>query len=191
MIIQNILVFISLPTISSFIALPLTIDIVTIALMAILSVFIGIQQKTYKISIGGGLLLIWIILSLVWRQAFGVYSGKIELCIPILGTTCPNYNKAFGLLSFGSFFLGFGLYLIFNSMYDTKIGNLKLVIILYAISNIIGSILYIIFIIKVVLVPFLAILMYYMLYKGLQKGSAEKTDKSDSYYYYGDNLKEQ
>ena len=89
MIIQNIAVF----TVTNSFQFPLTLDLIGIFILALVSVYLGQQQHINKIRNGGLLLFVWIIISIIWRSAIGIFSNKIELGIKVGNTSSGNSNN--------------------------------------------------------------------------------------------------
>ena len=162
MIIQNIAVF----TVTNSFQFPLTLDLIGIFILALVSVYLGQQQHINKIRNGGLLLFVWIIISIIWRSAIGIFSNKIELGIKVGNTSSGNSNNntsiAIFLLIIGSFFLGYGIYLISYHL-QPFYNRLRIIVLSYVIVNSVGAILFLVIIgifIKILLVPVLGIIMY-------------------------------
>lgn len=163
MIIQNVSIFL----VTTNIQFPLTIDLIGILLIGSSSIYVGNHNNIRKLTYAGILLFIWIIISAIWRAAIGVFSNKVGLNLQIgnSGSSSSSGNSlliAIILIIIGSFFLGFGLYLIGIHLFNpTK--RAKYIIIAYGVINTIGSLLLLPlvgFYVKIFIVPILGVILY-------------------------------
>ena len=140
----------------------LILDILGILLLGIISIYFGQIHKIKSFTMGGISLVIWIVLSLFWRGASGIYSNNSTTQ---LGSFSNSIYFISIIIIIGSFFLGYGLYSI--SKYLTLIFKpLRIIVLSYIIANIISSIFLLVIIgiyLKLLLIPLLGIIMYGLL----------------------------
>ena len=155
----------------------LFLDIIGIVLLGIISIYFGHLKKLKSFTMGGISLIIWVVLSLFWRQAFGIYSNSTNIQLGSLSNTIFLISIS---IIISSLFLGYGLYSI--SKYLTLIFKpLRIIVSSYIIANTISSILLLVIFgiyLKLLLIPLLGIIMYGLLIYYMHKNETGSLIKS-------------